>query len=148
MSQPAYNGDTVALLKECDAGSKMATNSLEQIMKYVKTDELNELLHEYNDKHIQIGEEIHARLREAGEEDKDPSPMAKAMSWISSQVKLTMDSSEKEVADILIDGCNMGVKSLNGYKNKYFGADERAVDYCNQLIRIEKQLSDDLEKYL
>ena len=142
------NGDTIALLKECNAGSKMATNSLEQIQPYVHTEKLNEMLHNYNEKHIKIGEEIHARLHEAGEQEKDPAFTAKAFSWFQARVKLTMDSSEKEVADLLTDGCNMGVKSLNEYKNKYSSADEAALEICDRLIRMEKQMADDLEGYL
>ena len=148
MAITVRNGDTIALLKECDAGSKMATNSMEQIQSYVHNKELQDLLHCYNEKHIQLGEEIHTILRDAGEPDKDPSPVAKAYSWISSQVKLKMDSSEKEVASILTDGCNMGVKSLSEYKNKYGGADAQAVDLCERLRKLEKQMAEDLESYL
>lgn len=148
MEQTAMNGDTAALLKKCCAGSKMATNSLEQIQPYVHSEELSELLHNYNAKHIKLGEEIHALLREAGEEDKDPSPMAKAFSWIQSEVKLTMDSSEKEVASILVDGCNMGIKSLSEDLNKYSAASPKAQKLCDDMRKVEKQMTQDLEKYL
>lgn len=148
MSTTAMNGDTVALLKECNAGTKMAVNCMEQIQSYVHSEKLNDLLHQYNEKHIKLGEDIHKLLCEAGEQDKDPDLMAKAFSWIQSQIKLTMDSSEKEVASILVDGCNMGVKTLSEYKNKYFAASPQAVDLCERLRKVEKQMADDLEPYL
>lgn len=41
--------------------------------------------------------------------------MAKGMSWIKTNVKLVMNESDKTIADLMTDGCNMGVKSLNQY---------------------------------
>ena len=38
---------TVVLLKECNAGCKMAINSMERLKEYVKNASLNELLEEY-----------------------------------------------------------------------------------------------------
>ena len=39
------------------------------------------------------------------------------MSWMKVGVKMGLDDSDKTVADLMTDGCNMGVKSLNRYLN-------------------------------
>lgn len=148
MSVRPLNGDTICLLKECDAGSKMATDSLEQVMKNVKTDELRELLEGYDRDHIKLGEDIHAMLREGGEEDKDPAPMAKAFAWIQTEMKMMLEGDEKQIASLLIDGCNMGTKSLSEYRNKYTAAEPEAVELCDRLYELEKRMTVDLEKYL
>ena len=46
------------------------------------------------------------------DDGKDPNPMAKGMSWIKTNVKLVIDESDNTIADLITDGCNMGVKSL------------------------------------
>lgn len=148
MATRPLNGDTVCLLKKCDSGSKMATDTIEQVMKNVKTDELRELLQKYNRDHIKLGEDIHALLREGGEEDQDPPGMAKAFAWIQTEMKMMMEGDEKQIASLLIDGCNMGTKSLSEYRNKYTEAEPKAVELCDRLYKLEKQMTNDLEQYL
>lgn len=40
-------------------------------------------------------------------------------------VKLVMNESDQTIADLMTDGCNMGVKSLNKYLNQYKAANEK-----------------------
>lgn len=144
----ALNGDTVALLKECNAGTKMATSSIEQISEYVTTPELKEMLHKYNADHIKLGEKCHELLNEAGKEEKDPHPMAKAMSWLTSEMKLSMGGDEKKAAGILMDGCAMGIKSLSEYLNQYSGASDTAKRICEKLRGLEEDMHEKLEAYV
>ena len=74
--------------------------------------------------------------------------MAKGMSWIKTNVKLGFDESDNTVADLITDGCNMGVKSLNKYLNKYKAADEESKDICKRLIKLEEQLAIHSREYL
>ncbi len=48
--------------------------------------------------------------------------------------------SDATVADLITDGCNMGVKSLNRYLNRYAAADEKAKTVA-KLIRLEEKLT-------
>ena len=144
----AKHGDTIALLKECNAGTKMATSSIEQISDYISTPELKELLHKYNARHIELGDECHTLLNEAGADEKDPHPVAKAMSWIYSEVKLTLGGDEKKAAGILMDGCSMGIKSLSEYLNQYSDADEDSKRICKKLRELEEDMLEQLEEYV
>ena len=83
MSGQAVNGDTVSLLKECDSGCKMATDSIEQIGQFVNNQELSEVIAKYNHDHIVLGEEIHQLLNDLGEPEQDPGVMAKAFAWMT-----------------------------------------------------------------
>ena len=57
------NTDTVYLLRECNSGCKCATNSMEQVMPFLKDKpHLRNLIEQYNDRHIKIGDECHALL--------------------------------------------------------------------------------------
>ena len=55
--------------------------------------------------------------KEHKEEQKEPDPLAKGMSFIKTNVKMGIDESDKTVANLITDGCNMGIKSLNKYLN-------------------------------
>lgn len=142
------NQDTIHLLKECDAGSKMAVTSLDEVMESVQDEKLKELLKKSKDHHEKLGNEIHSMLIQYHSEEKDPNPMAKSMSWLKTNMKMSMDKSDATVADLLTDGCNMGIKSLYKYMNQYPNAEAKVKNLCNNLIDIERELRKDLRGYL
>ena len=140
--------DTIELLKECDAGCKMAVDSMEQIGRFVTDDKMMSIIKKYNGEHMKIEEDIHRLLNKYGEEDKEPNPIAKASSWIQSEVKMMIHGDSKQAAYLLTDGCNMGVTSLNKYKNQYKAADEKSVALCERLCDIETSMTKELQPYL
>lgn len=142
------NQDSVKLLKECDAGVKMAVSSIDEVLEKVCDHKMKDILQKSKEHHKKLEKEIHTLLVQCNEQDKEPNPMAKGMSWMKTNIKLGMDHSDKTVADLIIDGCNMGVKSLYKYTNQYEQADTKAKEICKELIKIEEKLCGDLKEYL
>lgn len=142
------NTDTIHLLKECDSGSKMAVSAIDEVIDKVTCNKMKQLLSESKEHHEKLGNEIHAILSENNEEEKDPNPIAKGMAYMKTGVKMTMDNSDSTVADLITDGCNMGVKFLSRYKNQYKNADPKSINLCDSLISIEEKLCKDLREYL
>ena len=144
------NDDTIKLLKECDAGSKMAVTSIDEVLDDIQDEKLKKILIDSKDHHTKLGNEIHAQLNKNRADGKEPNLMAKGMSWMKTNMKLGMGTkdNEKIVADLMTDGCNMGVKSLNKYLNQYKNADETSQKLCMRLIKIEEKLCEELEEYL
>ena len=142
------NNDTIRLLKECDAGTKMAVTSINDVLDNAKDSKMKELLTKSKDNHEKLGNDIHELLIQYSSEEKEPNAMAKSMSWIKTNVMLGMDESDKTISDLITDGCNMGVKSLNRYLNQYEAADEKAKDITKRLINLEEQLAIDIRQYL
>ena len=79
---------------------------------------------------------------------KEPNVMAQGMSWIKTNIKLAMNTSDETLAELMTDGCNMGVKSLSRYLNQYKAADDRAKAITKKLIKLETDLCSDLRVYL
>lgn len=142
------NKDTINLLKECDSGTKMGVVSIDDVLDVVKDEKLRKLLIESKDHHSKLGNDLHSLLIEYGSDEKDPSLMAKGMSWFKTNMKITMDNSDSTIADLITDGCDMGVKSLYKYLNQYKNADKKAKDICERLISIEEDLRKKLRAYL
>ena len=142
------NEDTINLLNECNAGCKSGTNSMEQVQYYIENEKLKSIIDEYNDKHIKIGDECHQMLNLYHEEEKDPQVSAKAFSWISTKMKLMMNNDTHEIAEIMIDGCNMGIKSVSEYINKYKTASKESVDLAKKLVKVEQEFMNELLGYL
>ena len=142
------NQDTIHLLKECDAGAKMAVASFDEVLDRVSDSDMKQLLIDSKDHHEKLGNEIHGLLNQYQSGEKDPNPMAKGMSWMKTNFKMATDASDNTIADLITDGCNMGVKSLNRYLNQYEAADEHIKDITKRLINLEQQLTNDVRGYL
>ena len=142
------NSDTIKLLKECDAGSKMAVTSIDDVLEYVSNSDLRQLLHETKEHHEKLGNELHEMLNREGEDEKEPSAIAKGMSWMKTNMKISMNESDSTIADLIVDGSDMGIKSLFKYLNQYSAADNEAKKICKKLISIEEELRNKLYHYL
>lgn len=140
--------DTIKLLRECDAGIKMGISSIGDVLDYVKDEELKNALSASKDEHMRLGDDVEKLLADYGDDGKEPNPMAKGMAWIKTNVKLVINESDITIADLITDGCNMGVKSLNKYLNQYEAASEEVKDIAKKLIKTEECLAEKLRKFL
>ena len=140
--------DTIRLLRECDAGVKMGISSIEDVIDRVQQDSLRTILYDCKQEHLELHKKIQQRLAKFQDEGKNPNPIAKSMSWMKTNFKMGINESDKTVASLMTDGCNMGVKSLNQYLNEYEAAEEYAKDITKKLIALEQTLADDLKEYL
>ena len=138
------NEDSINLLKECNAGCKSATNSMEQVEPFINNEELRSVIDKYNDKHIKIGDECHEMLNEMGEDEKDPHAIAKVFSWVSTEVKLMVNDDSSKIAQLMVDGCNMGIKSVSKYINQYKDTSKEIMSLAKNLVKIEQEFMDDL----
>jgi predicted nucleic acid-binding Zn-ribbon protein len=114
----------------------------------VKNEKLKALIEKCNDSHIKLGDECHDMLNELGENEKDPQKVSSMMAKLGTEMKLMMENTTHKVADLLIDGCNMGIKSLYEYINKYTTADEKSTGLAKKLVRIEQEFMNDLLEFL
>lgn len=140
--------DTIRLLRECDAGIKMGVQSIEDALKYVSAPELKRMLEKSRGDHLEILSRLQRLLDEYHDGGKEPPVMAKGMAWIKANVKLSAENSDSAVADFIVDGCNMGVKSLSGYLNDFEAADEASKSIAKELISLEERLGVDIRGYL
>lgn len=140
--------DTIKLLRECDAGVKMGVLSIEDVLDNIHRSEFKKLLNDCKREHDNLDCEIQKLLDKYKDDGKEPAAIAKGMSWIKTNMKLMIDDSDEVVADLITDGCNMGVKSLNKYLNKYKAADEVSKDIAKRLINLEEKLAVDIRKFL
>jgi uncharacterized membrane protein len=140
--------DTIKLLRECDAGVKMGVASIDDVLGHVADEQFEQKLTSCKAEHEKLETELKALLGKYQDEGKNPSPMAKGMSKMKTNMKLGMKDTDATVADLMTDGCNMGVKSLNRYLNQYKAADEVSKDIAKRLINLEEQLAVEIRQYL
>ncbi len=140
--------DTIRLLRECDAGIKMGVSAISDVVDRVADKRFRHLLTDCKAEHDKLKTEIQTLLDKYGDDGKDPNPIAKGMSHMKTGMKLGMDDSDETIADLMTDGCNMGVKSLSQYLNQYKAADEISKDITRRLIALEERLAVDIRGFL
>lgn len=140
--------DTIKLLRECDAGTKMGISSIDDVLEQVKKEDFRRKLTKCREEHEELQIKILQELEKYQDEGKNPNPIAKGMSWMKANMKLSMEPTDATIADLMTDGCNMGVKSLNRYLNQYKAADEVSKDMAKRLINLEEKLAVDIRQYL
>ncbi len=140
--------DTLKLLKECDAGVKMGVSSINEVIPDVKSSKLRRELVDCRNQHEILLSDIQTKLSKNCEKGKEPAPIAKGMSWMKTNVKMAFEPNDSTVADLITDGCNMGVKSLYRYMNQYKNADAESKGFATRLIQIEDDLARQMREYL
>ena len=140
--------DTIRLLRECDSGIKMGVQSISDVARHVKNREMKKKLAVCKGEHKMLENEIDALLRSYGDRGKEPNALVTGMSRMKTNMRIAMNKTDSTIAGLMTDGCNMGVKSLSGYLNKYKAADEESKDIAKRLISLEDQLATDMRAYL
>ncbi len=140
--------DTIKLLRECDAGIKMGISALDEVTEYAHSTEMRDYLRESTEENEALKNDLQKVLADYNDNGKEPNPIASGMSWIKTNVKLKMNESDATIAELMTDGCNMGIKSLSRYMNQYKAADERSKDLAKRLITAEEKLSKNMRQFL
>ncbi len=140
--------DTINLLRECDSGIKTGIDTIDEVLSHIKNDKFVEKLSNYKNDYNKLLEEIESCLGDYGYEGKEPDTLAKGMATLKTNVKLALNDSDSAIADIITNGCDMGVKTLNKYLNEYDGAGDEAKEYAEKLIRLMDRQNVDMREYL
>ena len=67
--------DTIRLLRECDAGIKMGISAIDEVMKYVKNEELKKVLQNGMKDNEELKNELLELLNDYHDDGKDPGAM-------------------------------------------------------------------------
>ena len=126
----------------------MGIDAIDDIMPRVDDRELEKILSNYKTRHEELKDELAVMMKDAGVPADEPNIMAVGMSKLKTNFKMMMEDSDRTVADLMTDGCDMGIKSLTKYLNQYESAEEKVKDITKKIIRVESDFEEDLKKYL
>ena len=144
------NGNADAqLLNFIYQNSQMGVNSLKEILPMVKEgtfkDGLNAQLKEYQQIHQEAGKMINS----AGYDEKGINDMEKIMTYLMIDIKMMVDSSSSHVAQMLIQGSNMGIIDAQKKIHEFEGeADREVIKLMKHLQEFEEKNVERLKEYL
>ena len=142
------NSDTIKLLNECNSGIKMGVQSLNEVIGNAEDKQLIDILNKYLKEHERLGNKTHEYLNKFHDNGKEPSTIATAMSWIKINLKMLQGNQDAQIADLMTDGCNMGIKSIAKYLNKYPASSSEVKELASNIIKLEENFALDLRKFL
>lgn len=142
------NYDTIELLKECATGVKTGVTSLNELIPRAKSPALGQALKTSVTEHRQLESEAVRALKGQVDNAGEPSIIARSMSWLKTETMMAFDNSDSSVANLVTDGCNMGIKSLNQSLNDYPQAEATAKTLASKIITNEQSLMEAVKSYL
>ena len=142
------NPDTKALLLECGAGAQMALCAIDDVLGQTREKKLEQALLACRQTHRTLLKQTKALLDAESIPEKRASAMARGMSWLKTNTKLAISADDETVADLIVDGCNMGVKALMRCRNRCPDASEQARRIAAQIISSEQLLCRSMQPYL
>ena len=140
--------DTCQLLKECNSGIKMAVDAIREVLPNVKNEELRKKLTACEKEHEKLGDETHSLLLKNHAKDEEPGIMAKGMSWIKTNLTMSVNPGDDTIANLISTGCDMGVRTLQKYLNDCQNASDQAKALVKKVFNLEEDLSVDMRAYL
>ena len=142
MDSPQY------ILNQVNQGIKMGMDSISNVSEKVQDSKLkDELLFQY-DKYNEILNEVNDELTNYDDFPKDLNPMQKAMGWMGVEMNTLTDKSNSKIAELMIQGTNMGI--IEGVKllNHNPDTEQHIKDILNKFIDFQQNNVEQLKKYL
>ena len=140
------NKDT---LDELNKGCTMGMDALKYVLDKVEDDSFKKVLEnqykEYEDLHNQI-EKIYQKY--SSEEPTEIGIMAKAFSWTSVEMKTLMDNSNSKIAELLLQGTNMGIIEGRKLINHKPNIDDSVDKILHEYVNMQENAVEILKEYL
>ena len=138
----------VNVLDELSKGACMGRDAIHFIMDKVEDEDLKKELNRQYREYKEISEEINKIYPEySDDEPHKTSAMNKMMTWYGIEMKTLMDSSTSKIAELLMQGTNMGIiegrrllnhkdtnEEINKLVEKYVEVQETAVEKLKSFL--------------
>ncbi len=140
--------ENINALDEIHKGACMGIDALDFVMDKVEDDNLKEELTKQYNNYQEIAhkiEEIYPKYN--NDEPHKTNAMNKVMTWYGVEMKTLTDKSNSKIAELLLNGINMGIiegrKILNNKK-----IDEEVNSLISKYVTMQETAVENLKKYL
>lgn len=136
------------ILNELNKGIKMGMDSISNVSEKVQDDRFKQDLKYQYDEYNKILNEVNNELTNYDDFPKELNPMQKAMGWMGVELNTISDKSNSKIAEMMMQGTNMGI--IEGVKllNQNPEADTEVKNVLNEFIRFQENTIEQLKKYL
>ena len=138
----------VEVLKEVCKGVKMGMDAISYVSDKVKEPNMKDYLnHEYS-MYNNILTKVDDAFANYGEEPNDYKLTNKAMLWYGIQMNTLTDTSNSKIAELLIQGTNMGIIEGQKLMNNNHDLDKDVNNLLNDFVKFQQESVERLKPYL
>lgn len=119
--------ETIGTLNSLLQGSYIAIDSYSRFIGKVKDEQLRHRLENQQLTHKLIAQELNSHIRDIGGEPKAGSGLKGTVSEMSNAIKLATGDRPNEILDLLKEGVEMGIKSMQDALIKLEGKSQTMV---------------------
>lgn len=135
-------------LDELNKGTTMGMDAIKFILDKVEDKSFKKVLKEQYNKYDEISKKVNELYEEYSEkEPHETNTMEKAMTWSNVQMQTMNDKSNSKIAEMLLQGTNMGIiegrKLLN---NKLL--DKKVSKLIEEFVSMQEECVEILKEYL
>ena len=144
------NKNEINVLDELNKGACMGMDAIHYILDKVEDEKLKKELDRQYREYKEISEEINQIYPEYNDKKEEPhktNAMNKAMTWYGIEMKTMLDDSTSKIAELLLQGTNMGIiegrkllnhkdtnEKVNELASKYVSMQEKAVERLKEFL--------------
>ena len=136
------------VLNEINKGIKMGMDSISNVSQKVQDDRFKQDLKCQYDKYNQILNNVNDELSNYDAFPKELNPMQKAMGWMSIEMNTISDKSNSKIAEMMLQGTNMGIIEGCRLLNNNPSVDKNVRQILDDFVVMQEDSVETLKKYL
>ena len=136
------------VLNEINKGIKMGMDSISNVSQKVQDDRFKQDLKCQYDKYNQILNNVNDELSNYDDFPKELNPMQKAMGWMSIEMNTISDKSNSKIAEMMLQGTNMGIIEGRRLLNNNPSVDKNVRQILDDFVVMQEDSVETLKKYL
>lgn len=142
------NNINLTILNEISKAAKMGMESISFVMQKVGDENMKENLSTQYSQYGKIADRVNIEFEKYGEVP-DESPFGtKMMSYIGTELNTIKDKSNSHIAEIMIQGGNMGIIECQKLLNHNPQADEPVKNILNDFVTMQKNNIEKMKVFL
>lgn len=138
----------IEILKEINKGSKYGINGINLTLQKAVDSNFKKVLVEQKSEYENIYNRSKTLLALKDQKSEDLDPLEKAMSWMAIQMSTLTTASNSKLAEILIQGNDMGIIKGQKLLNSPHVKDSTTKNIIKDFITLQQENIEGLKKYL
>ncbi len=136
------------VLDELNKGSCMGVDAINFILEKATDEDFKKVLSDQKNEYEKMTDKIGNLYKEYSEDDPhETTGMNKAMTWMSVEMKTMTDHTTSKLAELMMQGTNMGIIEGRRLLNNKSG-DEKIDSLVEEYVNMQEKFVEILKRYL
>ena len=138
----------LTILNEINKAAKMGMDSISYVIKKADDENMKENLTFQYSEYGKIVDRVNTEFDKYGEIPDETPVTDKMMAWFGTQMNTLTDQSNSKIAELMIQGGDMGIIKCQKLLNHNPKADEEVKHILNDFVILQKNDIEQMKKFL